>query len=546
MNKHALFHQSDSLYAFPLTANSVEIRLRTAKNDVVGVELIYGLKHWFYKDRKTLPLCKTASDGLYDYYTTKMELSDVRLAYVFRLTDTDGKQWYYSEDGATADYDFSLAYFSFFQFAYINANDVPKRVDWLSNAVVYQIFVDRFYRERKPDFANIEWGQKPTPKSIAGGDLDGISAKLNYLTDLGVNTLYLTPIFTSSSNHKYDISDYYNVDPHFGGNAAFERLMNNCKKRGMRVVLDAVFNHCSENLSEFKDVVERGAASPYYKWFVIHGDKPTKRPLNYEVFAECDYMPKLNTASPEVAEYLCGVGEYWINKYDIDGWRLDVSDEVSHAFWRKFRDRIKAIGADKVLIGENWHDARPYLDGTEFDSVMNYAFTKAALDFFVYKKLPAQGFADKLNALYMRNTTQANYMMFNLLDCHDTDRFYSLCGKNENTLLSAVAVNVFMPGAAMIYYGTEIPLEGGYDPDNRRCFDWAPHAFTDKLRAVLKYKKLRALGEGSVKFDAKDGALIIERTTNGQTATLTVNNTDSPVTVGNDVIGADSYKIIVS
>ena len=207
--------------------------------------------------------------------------------------------------------------------------------------------------------------------------------------------------------------------------------------------------------------------------------------------------------------------------------------------------RIKAFGADKVLIGENWHDSRSYLMGDQFDSIMNYAFTKAELDFFVYGKLDAKGLCERLNGLLMRNITQANYMMLNLIDCHDTHRFFTLCGKNEEKLLSALAVNMFMPGATMVYYGTEIPLEGGYDPDSRRCFIWGDHPFTDRVRELLRYKKLEALCAGDVRFDSEDDVFIVERKADGQTATLYVNNTDKEKTLFGMTIGAYGHKIIV-
>ncbi len=547
MNKHALYHKSDSLFGYPIDKDTVEIRLRAARGELASVMLVYGKKHLFAQERKTLAMSVTASDSLFDYFTVRLKLVDKRLAYIFLLTDTDGNNYYYSEDGATETYDFSFGFYNFFQLAYINENDVMPEVDWLGRAVVYQIFVDRFYRGGDGDagYINLAWGAKPTPKSFAGGDLYGITAKLDYLVDLGVNTLYLTPIFTSVSNHKYDISDYYNVDAHFGGNEAFGELMSACKRKGVRVILDAVFNHCSEDIAQFRDVKEKGAKSKYHDWFVIHGDKPTKKPLNYEVFSECDYMPKWNTANPEVQEYLCGVGEYWIKNYGIDGWRLDVSDEVSHEFWRKFRTRIKAFGSDKALIGENWHDSRSYLRGDQFDSIMNYAFTKAMLDYFAHGTLTTPALCDKLNELQMRNMTQVNFMMLNLLDCHDTHRFYTMCGKNENKLLNALAVELFMPGATMVYYGTEIPLEGGYDPDSRRCFDWKNHAFTGRVKELLKYKKLRALYEGDVVFACENGLFIVERKTRGQTATLFVNNTDKSASARGVTVAPDGYAITV-
>ncbi len=547
MNKYALYHKSDSLYGYAVDSRTVELRLRAARGDLADVSVIYGSKHAFYKYRSVVSMRLAASDGLFDYFTVKLKLSDTRLAYIFLLTDADGNKYYYSEDGATESYDFSVAFYNFFQLAYINKNDVMPCVDWLSRAVVYQIFVDRFKRSGKTEHRhgiNMEWGGKPTPKSFAGGDLWGIAEELDRIADLGVDTLYLTPIFTSLSNHKYDISDYYNVDPDFGGNEAFENLMSECKKRGMRVILDAVFNHCSEHLREFRDVCEKGAASPYRDWFIINGDKPTKRPLNYEVFAECDYMPKWNTSNAQVQKYLCDVGEYWIKNYGIDGWRLDVSDEVSHDFWRVFRKRIKALGSDIVLIGENWHDSRSYLRGDQFDSIMNYAFTKAMLDYFAYGKLTTEELCFRLNELTMRNSEQVNLMMLNLLDCHDTHRFYTMCGADKEKLLCALAIEVFMPGASMVYYGTEIPLEGGYDPDNRRCFIPGDGEFAKKVKEVLKYKKLRALQEGSVSFSCENGLFVAERRAVGQTVTLLVNNTENALSSRGKNVAAKSYAVI--
>ncbi len=550
MNYCALYHKSDSLYAFPIDDRTVEIRFRAGRGDLKEVKLIYGVKHDFSLNRKSVVMPLALCDGLYDYYIVRLTLDDKRLAYIFELTDKKGDRRFYSEDGATEEYDFSLSFYNFFQLAYLNPVDVMPTVDWLSSAVVYQIFVDRFNVGSKtvhPDgYVNLKTGEKPTPKSFGGGDLDGIREKLDYLCDLGVNTLYLTPIFTSRSNHKYDIIDYYAVDPHFGGNAAFGRLMDACKKRGMRVILDAVFNHCSEDISFFRDVVEKGRDSKYHDYFVIHGDKPTKRPLNYEVFAECDYMPKWNTGDPEVMEYLCGVGEYWVKQYGIDGWRLDVSDEVSHEFWRMFRRRIKSCGSDIALIGENWHDSRSYLGGDQFDSIMNYSFTKAMLDFFVYGALDAQGLCERLNVLLMRNTTQVNRMMLNLLDSHDTHRFFTECGCDGNKLLSALAIEMFMTGAAMIYYGSEIPLEGGYDPDSRRCFDWGNDGvFTRQVKEIIKCKKLRALQSGDIAFRAENGLFVVERISLGQKVTLRINNSDVPVLADGGRVGANGYKITV-
>lgn len=213
------------------------------------------------------------------------------------------------------------------------------------------------------------------------------------------------------------------VDSQFGTNEDLHRLIDQAHAKGIRIVLDAVFNHCSEELSQFQDVLKRGKESPYYDWFVIYGDKPDPQAGNYEMFASCTYMPKFNTSNPEVQKYLCDIGCHYVEKYGIDGWRLDVSDEVSHDLWRAFRKAVKGCNAECIIIGENWHDASNYLRGDQYDSIMNYAFTKACLDYFAAGAANAEQTAWKLNDILARNTDTVNSMMLNLLDSHDTHRF---------------------------------------------------------------------------------------------------------------------------
>ena len=243
----------------------------------------------------------------------------------------------------------------------------------------------------------MKWGDKPTPKNFAGGDLRGIINHLDYLSNLGITAIYLTPIFKSPSNHKYDIINYYLIDEHFGSLGDLKELIEKAHQKGMRVILDAVFNHCSMESKEFSDVMTKGVNSPYYDWFLINGDYPDPESVNYECFASCNYMPKWNTSNSKVQEFLINVGLYWIREANIDGWRLDVSDEVSHDFWRQFRKAIKAEKSDCVLIGENWHDAYPYLMGDQYDSIMNYAFTKACLDYFAFDNFNAFDLSHQLN-----------------------------------------------------------------------------------------------------------------------------------------------------
>ena len=362
---------------------------------------------------------------------------------------------------------------------------------------------------------NLKWGDIPNPKSFAGGDLKGIEKKLDYLQDLGVNTLYLTPIFESRSNHKYDIRDYFRVDEMFGGDEAFANLSKAVQARGMRIILDAVFNHCSSENEIFRDVVENGKKSRYYDWFFIHGDKPDPTVGNYEHFAGCKYMPKLNTNVLAVQDYLISIGKYWIEKYGISGWRLDVADEVSDVFWRRFRLAIKADHPDVILIAENWHDAYPWLRGDEYDGVMNYSLTKACLDYLVYGVFDAQAMSDRLSHILMRNTDQVNQMMLNLLDSHDTERFLTLAkknGKDERSLMCALAIVFFSYGMPCIYYGTEIGMEGGYDPDCRRTFDWNSEHWNMRVyETVKKLIGMRKEIQGNISYAAKNGILTIRR-----------------------------------
>ena len=359
------------------------------------------------------PCAFAVPTAFFNYYTAELELSDVRLVYVFRIQER-GKTYYYSEDGLSEHFAFDLSYYNAFQIAYLNAADIHRPVQWMQNARFYQIFIDRFFRgnqEKDDSYITLPWGELPTPKSFAGGDLKGITKKLPYLHELGVNALYLTPVFESVSNHKYDTQDYFAVDEMFGGEKDFRKFMQAAHEAGFHVVLDAVFNHVSERCLQFRDVLQNGKASRYFDWFLIDGDKVDRQKVNYQCFAACDYMPKWNTSCEEVQHFLIGVALHYMKEYGVDGWRLDVSDEVSHDFWRKFRAAVKAENGACVIIGENWHDANPYLRGDQYDSIMNYAFTKACLDAFAFGTLDATGFAEKLNELLMRNTDTVNGMM---------------------------------------------------------------------------------------------------------------------------------------
>ena len=501
MNKQALFHQSDSTLAFPIDESTIKIRLKADKNDNFDyVYIKYGCKYDgdVGKHKKLMKI--TFSDTLYSYYEVTLKLKDVRLSYYFEIYE-NGQKYIFTEEGILDNFDMEYAFYHLFQFPYINKNDITKQIPWTKSAVFYQIFVDRFYSSQKENktYINLKWGDLPSPHSFAGGDLNGIKDKLDYIKSLGINVIYLTPIFKSDSNHKYNISDYEIVDSQFGTNQDFEELVNEIHVKGMA------------------------------KW---------------------------NTSCKEVQEYLIKIGIMWIKKYHIDGWRLDVSDEVSHDFWRSFRKAIKEVNPNVILIGENWHDAHSFLRGDQFDSIMNYYFTKCVVDLLISNNHDANEVSLRLQGLYLRNIDPISNMMLNLLDSHDTHRFINLVHGNKNKLLQALAMLIYFPGMPCIYYGTEIPLDGGYDPDSRRCFPWdrinESKEYIKHFKKILKLKKYKRFNNGLFKTYSLNNLLIMERTL-GKTTYRLIINSDNPqeynshgviidtINYENNILNGDGY-----
>jgi len=529
MNIQAIYHRPESNYCFATDHKTIVLRIRFAKGEqICKLSVLYNTKYHIAQQQFRQELELIASDAQFDYYGTTLCLDDPRLAYVFYFENND-KSYYFCEDGLVCTYNFNLAYFNSFQFAYVNDDDVMQNVEWLNNAVFYQIFVDRFCKtDTAKSKINAKWDELPTPTSFYGGNLDGITENLDYIKGLGATALYLTPIFKSNSNHKYDTIDFYCIDESFGDKESLKRLVEKAHEKGVRVVLDAVFNHVSRDFEQFKDVIKYGKKSKYFDWFVIDGEKVEQNPPNYACFGDCEYMPKLNTCNKEVQNYLIDVMTYWMKECDVDGWRLDVSDEVSHGFWRKAREAVKAQKSNAALIGENWHNSESFLRGDQFDSIMNYALTKRMIDFWVDESIDGKQLAEQLNSLYMRYSDVTNNMMFNLLDSHDTARFYTQIKKDSNRLLCAIATLIFLPGSFNLYYGTDILLEGEYDPDCRRTFDFSRledeeiKRFQTSLKELLALKRQPAIKSGKLKIFSQNEALVIERASEEQVLRLIV------------------------
>ena len=541
MNIQAIYHRPESNYCFATDDKTIVLRIRFAKGEqICKLSVLYNTKYHIAQQQFKQEMQLIASDAQFDYYKATLRLGDPRLSYLFYF-EYDNEPYYFCEDGLVSTYNFNLAYFNSFQFAYINDDDVIQNVGWLNNAVFYQIFVDRFCKSDKTigvkSKINAGWDELPTPTSFYGGNLDGITEKLDYINGLGATAIYLTPIFKSNSNHKYDTIDFYCIDESFGNKESLKRLVEKAHEKGMRVVLDAVFNHVSHDFARFKDVMKKGKKSKYFDWFVIDGEKVRQNPPNYACFGDCEYMPKLNTCNKEVQKYLIDVMTYWMKECDVDGWRLDVSDEISHGFWRKAREAVKSQKTDSVLIGENWHNSESFLRGDQFDSIMNYALTKRMMDFWVDESIDEKQLADQLNSLYMRYSDVTNNMMFNLLDSHDTARFFTKVNKDRNRLLCAIATLVFLPGSFNLYYGTDVLLEGEYDPDCRRTFDFSRLQEKDvidfqiSLKEVLKLKRQPAIKNGKLKIYSKNDAVVIERASKEQVLRLIVRR-EKKISVG--------------
>jgi len=379
--------------------------------------------------------------------------------------------------------------------------------DWVKDAVFYQVFPDRFARSQSvPKPANLEpWDSPPTTQGFKGGDLIGVVERLDYLQDLGVNAIYFNPVFQSASNHRYHTHDYYQVDPILGGNAALRRLLDESHRRGMHIVLDGVFNHASRGFYQFNHLLELGPHSPYVDWFSVHEwpiDGYGSGQPNYSAWWGLPALPKFNTNTPAVREFLWGVGQHWIEQ-GVDGWRLDVAAEIDDdAFWQEFRRRVKRANPDAYIVAEIWHEARRWLQGDQYDATMNYLFNKACIAFFAgddmdrplterkgyspIHPLDAPGFAMFVDDTLGLYDWQINLAQLSLLGSHDTARFLSVARGDESALRLATLYQMAYPGPPSIYYGDEIGLTGGNDPECRAAMPWDESVWNAGLRGYFK------------------------------------------------------------
>lgn len=521
----------------------MHLRFRVQRGMIRSARLVYNCdKNMWHEFRDEAEMKITHRDSELEYYGVSVPLTDTRFAYIFELQCSDGYTRYLSEEGLTSSYDHTLGYFSFFQYTSQFACDTMAVPEWVKTAACYQIFPERFavgISDKDLSYVNTKWGVKPTPKSYYGGDLIGIREHLDYLVDIGVNVLYMTPVFCSPTNHKYEVTDYETVDPAFGGNEALKALIEDAHSHGIKVMLDGVFNHCSCLHPFFLDAQKNGKESPYYDWFFWKEDG------SYLTFGSVKTMPKLNTGNPKVIKYFSNVAVMWMRDYGADGWRLDVSDEISHKFLRAFRDAVINQNSEAIIIGEDWHRAVRYLNGDEYDGIMNYGVTKACLDLLAFNTIDSKAFRDRIVRLYHTYSIAANQKMLNLLGSHDTDRFLTRVKGDAAKFRTAAAIMFFYPGIPCVYYGDEIGMEGSYDPDCRRTFDWNEDNWDKETRNLIKklmmLKKEPALSDGAFGVEEEGGIITFTRSAATQTLKLRVNGTDKV----NKGLPAYGFEIII-
>lgn len=500
----AVYHRIGLNWSYAYNESTVHIRLRTKRGNVAQVQLICGDKYSWDHYNESIAMERFASDALFDYWQAAISPRFRRVVYYFALHEEAGETVYFLEKGFF-DTPPTILYEGLFDFPYLNPEDVHSPPEWVKEAIFYQIFPERFAKgdpSIDPEGV-LEWGGVPSPTNFFGGDLQGVLDHLDYLAELGINAIYFNPLFVATTNHKYDTSDYMLVDPHFGTNEKLKELVDACHARGIRVLLDGVFNHCGHTFPPFVDVQQNGPTSRYADWFHIkEGPLMVENGIpNYATFGFEPIMPKLNTGNEEVKAYLLEVGRYWIGELGLDGWRLDVANEVDRQFWREFRREIKKMNPDAYLLGEIMHDAMPWLQGDQFDAVMNYPFTNILLDFFARRRTDATQFAQSINAQLASFPQQVTEAAFNLLGSHDTVRLLTLCGGNKRLMKLAVLFQLTFQGAPCIYYGDEIGLDGEHDPYNRKCMEWEPekqdHDLLGFFRRLIAMRKAHSAFRGS-------------------------------------------------
>lgn len=537
MNREAVLHIQMSNYAHAINEEQIVFRLRAARGDLKFCRLFYGDRAC----RRTpvifscIPMEMVAQDWYYDYFEIVLESPYTRICYYFELNDGQETVLYYADMFRETTVDDRSEYY---QLPFNRREDIADIPSWVKDAVIYNIFPDSFATSKKY-ISVIETekefqGHKTQGKN--GGTIVGMIENVDYIKNLGINCIYINPIFAAGEYHKYDLLDYYHIDPCFGTNEEFKQMVRVYHKNGIRVIIDGVFNHCGWNFFAFEDVVKHGENSRYKDWF-YRLDYPVIRPdnmrdiPNYECFGYERLMPKLNTSNPEVIAYFCDVCRFWLEEYDIDGWRLDVASEVNDDFWRQFRKTAKRVKPDSFLIGEVWESAGHWLEGDQFDSTMNYDLRKNCKEFFAEGNIDAFDFDSRVTLMRMRYKKNMLYGQLNLLDSHDVSRFFSLCKENVERFQLAILFQILFIGIPSIFYGDEQLISGLLEEDYRQPMVWCGtnKNFRFYQKAINLRKEHREIRYGDYRtlYAEKNGTLyVFERYTRDESIIVILNAGD--------------------
>lgn len=553
MNPATIFHRPMSEYAFALDDTHYIFRLRTGKGEAESVR-------FYYADRAVmtpklqfapLPMEKFRTDRYFDWYEIRLETRFERIAYYFELQNGVETLFYYGDCYEMAGTPTRADYF---QLPFNHRADRFAAPAWTRDAVVYNIFPDSFA-------AGMRLAPNGAPP-CRGGTVRGVTENLDYIASLGFNCIYLNPIFAARSYHRYDTLDYYRIDPHMGAEDDLRDLVRRAHALGIRVILDGVFNHVSSDHPFFRDVLENGRASRYYSCFYALPETPRLPAAGelpgYTCFSYVADMPKTNTADPFLRQYFCDVGAYWVRKFDVDGWRLDVANELDDGFLRAFRASVKAAKSDALIVGEVWENAAHYLGGDMLDSAMNYDFRRYCRRFFAEQTVDAETFDTNVSTLLLRYNENALFAQLNLLDSHDVSRFLSLCGGKTERMELAVLLQMTFPGMPCVFYGDEKGLCGESEPEYRRPMAWdASSPLEEVYRRMIALRKTHpALRYGSFHTElACGGVYRYSRVWNGTKITVAMNLGAEPVKAqkrgtlllkkgeNRDIIGAWEYEV---
>ena len=554
MNYAAIIHESKSNLSYAVDDRTIHLRIKVAKGeaDSITVRAVDPF-NWFpskkdpdkyefdYNSIVDIPMNKEQETDYYDIWFAEITgfiWSRIRYGFVIRNKNEEIFFGNHKIVDISQNLEAINDIWNYFNFPYINEEDIYKAPEWVENTIWYQIFPYSFSYN----------GEEAT--AYKHGNIKGIITKLDYLKYLGISGIYLTPIFFAESSHKYDTIDYFLVDPELGSNQQLKELVHEAHKRDIKIMLDAVFNHCGSSHPFWKDVLEKGDKSKYFDYFYIvdQNKKPQdnivfkdRKYCNYRTFGFVKNMPKWNLSNPKVKEYLLNVAVYWIKECDIDGWRLDVANEISHEFWRDFRKSVKDIKQDIYILGENWDRSMPWLRGDQFDAVMNYEFMNPVWA-FLGKCETGKERHDSYNAtqfMYAINDLCAYYpkpiqkVLFNLLDSHDTARLTSICKNDIRLVTLAYVFQLTFGGCPSIYYGSEVGLDGD-EGNNRKYYPWTRNTEDNILRTNIKrlitlrkqLPSLRSIDFSWVLADNSSGTVIYCKQKNAEKTYIILHNND--------------------